>query len=486
MTPEEYASYDSLGLAALVRQGKIHPRELVTLALAEIDKRDPTLGAIVDLDREAAYAQAEQVDITAPLAGVPFLIKDTNIDAAGFATRHASKYFADAAPATQDSEIVRRWRKAGLVIIGKTKTPEYAAEFTCEPRWQGPTRNPFNTDHSTGGSSGGAATAVASGMVPAAHGTDCGGSIRVPSAACGLVGLKPTRGRNPVGPAAGELVSGLDAEHVLVRSVRDTAAFLDTSSAWDDGAPYQAPPGPGSFLDSLALPIGPQRIGMTVSRPDGRMAAPEIVAATERTAETLVRMGHTIVPFHWPDLAGADEAAGMFWHLDLAWLIEGRRQIIGRDPEPGELEPVSWFALRRARSLTALDYLRARSSQNRISRAIAAKFTEIDALLLPTTATLPPLIGQYPGPHGQERDGKYDHETWLDAGYDYCPFTEIFNLTGQPALSLPVGLSASGLPIGIQLATRFGDEALLLAIAHQLESSDPGASALSLSQRTRL
>jgi amidase len=486
MTPEEYASYDSLGLAKLVQQKEIHPRELVTLALGQIDALDPKIGAIVDLDREAAYKQAEQVRLDAPLAGVPFLIKDTNIDAAGFATRHASKYFADASPATEDSEIVKRWRAAGLIIIGKTKTPEYAAEFTCEPRWQGPTRNPWNTDHSTGGSSGGAGAAVAAGMVSAAHGTDCGGSIRVPAAACGLVGLKPTRGRNPVGPGAGELVCGLDVEHVLVRSVRDTAAFLDTSSAWDNGAPYQAPVGPASFLASLSAQVEPMRIGLITTRPDGREAVPEIAAATKRTAETLASIGHTIVAFEWPDLDGADEAAALFWHIELAWMIETRKQIIGRDPAPDELEPVSWVALRRARSLTALDYMRARASQNQVSRAMAAKFAEMDALLLPTTATLPPLIGQHPGPHGQEIDGYYDHNAWLNAGYDYCPFTEIFNLTGQPALSMPAGLSTSGLPIGIQLATRFGDEASLLGLAHQLETADPALTALSLPHRTRL
>ncbi len=464
MTPEDYRRLDAVALAGLVQRGEVDPVDLVDLALGRIAALDPAIGAVVALDPEGARAAARQVSRSLPLAGVPFLVKDTNVDVAGFPTRHGSKFFAEAPAAARDSEIVRRWRAAGVIILGKTKTPEFAADFTTEPRWLGPARNPWNRERSTGGSSGGAAAAIAAGMVPAAHGTDCGGSIRVPAAWCGVIGLKPTRGRMPVGPDVSEFVSGLDVEHVLTRSVRDCAAFLDAGAGLESGAPYDAPPGPTQcWRDALALPRRRLRIAVTVCRPDGSAIAPVIAAAVDRLAGGLTGAGHATVPFVWPDLAGADDAAAVFWQLEIARLIEDRARAMGRPPQADEIEPLSRYSWERGRATSGLDFIAARSVQNRIARAMAEAFAAIDVLLLPTTSELPPALGTF----GAGSDD-FDRQRWCDAAYGHCPFTEIFNLTGQPAIAIPIGLSDDGLPLGVQLAGKFGDEATLLGLAQQL------------------
>jgi amidase len=273
MTEDEYIREDAVGLAALVRRRAETPVQLVQQALARIEALDTGLGAVVALDRQAAIAQAEAVAHDLPLAGVPILIKDTNVDVAGFATRHGSRFYADAPIATADSTLVARLRAAGAVILGRSKTPEFASDFVTEPRFGGPARNPWNRGRATGGSSGGSAAAVAARMVPVAHGTDCGGSIRVPAAACGLVGLKPTRGRIPEGPEIGERVSGLNVEGVLTRSLRDTALLLDILSGPAPGAPTRRP-----RRVRASRPLSPKHRGACelVSRPAHRPAGPSI------------------------------------------------------------------------------------------------------------------------------------------------------------------------------------------------------------------
>ncbi|HLY58588.1 MAG TPA: amidase [Stellaceae bacterium] len=462
MTEEEYAAADATALVALVNRGEAAPWIPTGHALARIAALDPTLGAVVALDGEGALAAARAVDRSLPLAGVPVLVKDTNVDVAGFATRHGSRFYADAPAATGDSELVRRLRAAGAVIVGRSKTPEFASDFVTEPVFGGPTRNPWNRDRAAGGSSGGSAAAVAARMVPAAHGTDCGGSIRVPAAACGLVGLKPTRGRIPQGPDVGERVSGMNVEGVLTRTVRDTALFLDMLAGPDPGAPYQAPHHAGSWRDALVAPSRRLTIGLTTTPPFGGAVAAPIAQATHRVAVALEAQGHAAVPWDWPDLTGFGEAAAVFWQGEIAELIEARIRALGREPGPDEIEPVCRRAWDETRSRSALDFLAAKSVQNRVSRAMSAAFAEIDVLLLPTTADFPPPIGAFVG---------LDYDAWCEAAYAYAPFTEIFNFTGQPAISLPVGLSEDGLPIGVQLAARFGEEALLLRLAPGFEEA---------------
>ena len=466
MTPTEYGAYDAVGLAALVRAGEVTPLELVDCALRQIEALDGDIGAIVHLDEQAARAAAKNVDPAAPLTGVPFLIKDTNIDVAGMPTRHGSLFYRDRPAASADSELVRRWRAAGLIILGKSKTPEFAGDFVTEPSSLGPARNPHDLAMATGGSSGGAAAAVAACYVPAAHGTDCGGSIRIPAAVCGVIGLKPTRGRVPVGPDVGELVSGLDCEYVLTRTVRDTAAFLDISAAPDLGAPYQAPAFAGSWLSASTVKGRRQRIGVTTLRPDGSPVDSEIAAATLRIAAFLEGEGHEVEAFVWPDLSDAGSAAEVFWQLDIAAHIERRCAELGRLPKPEELEPLSWAAWEQTKARSALDYYQAKLRQNRVSRAMATAMGSMDAILLPTTAAMPPRIG------GFHAGKSFDYAGWSSKAYAFAPFTEIFNLTGQPAISLPVAeLNTKRLPIGMQIAGRFGDEAGLLALSAELEAA---------------
>jgi amidase len=462
MTEDDLIAADAVGLASLIRRRALTPVEAVEHALARIERLDAGLGAVVALDRQGALAQAAAVTRDLPLAGVPVLVKDTNVDVAGFATRHGSRFYETAPVATRDSFLVGRLRAAGAVIVGRSKTPEFASDYVTEPRFGGPARNPWDRSRATGGSSGGAAAAVAARMVPVAHGTDCGGSIRVPASACGLVGLKPTRGRVPEGPEVGERVSGMNVEGVLTRSLRDTALLLDVLSGPAPGAPYQAPPPRLSFTAALGETPRGLRIGVTARPAAGGTIAPEIAEALERTAELLTDLGHHPVPWEWPDVAGAGEAAMVFWQAEIAELVEARIQQLGRLPGPDDLETVSRRAWEETGGRGVLEYLRAKSAQNRISRAMAEAFAPIDLLLTPTTAELPPAVGAWAG---------MEQEAWFEAAYRYAPFSEIFNMTGQPAISLPVAMAPEGLPIGLQLAAKFGEEGLLLAAARPLEEA---------------
>ena len=463
MTLNEYATLDATALAEQVRAGAVTPLELVEHALERIAALNERVGAVVAVDADGARRAAAAVDTASPFAGVPVLIKDTSVDVAGFATCHGSKFYADAAPASTDSEFVARLRRAGALIVGKSKTPEYASNFSTEPTWLGPARNPWDLTRTTGGSSGGSAAAIASGMVPVAHGSDCGGSIRVPAACCGLVGLKPTRGRAPAGPMVGERVSGLNSEGVLTRSVRDTSRLLAILSVKDPGAPYQTP-GLGSPADGDFATGRRYRIGVVTVRPEGERVDADVKAEVESVARTLAAWGHSVVPFRWPDIAAAGAAAAVFWHGEIAEVIEQRIGALGRPPREDELEPLSRHAWEQTRRRSALDYLAAKAVQNTMSRRMAAAMTSLDVLLLPTTASTPPKLGAFAG------HGRFDYDAWGRAAYDFAPFTELFNLTGQPAMSLPTGVTAAGMPIGVQLAAAYGDDAILLDLGACLEA----------------
>src|ERR1700691_4756304 len=269
MQPEEYMQFDAVGLAELVHRGEATPLELAEAAIERIEALNPQLNAVVETDFESVRAAASSMDLTVPLAGVPFLAKDVNIEVAGLHLPSSCRWLEGLPAATQDAPLAARWRRAGLSILGRTNTPEFAGEFVCEPTWRGPTQNPWDMSRSPGGSSGGAAAAVASGMVPIAHGTDSGGSIRVPAAACGLVGLKPSRGWVPVGPQQDELSGGLDCEHVLVRSVRHSAVMLDLTRGPEATSRYPIQRAGAPFLAATAAPPPPLRIGMALRGPGG-------------------------------------------------------------------------------------------------------------------------------------------------------------------------------------------------------------------------
>lgn len=470
MKVQEYAAMDAVALAAGVRTGELDPVEVTDAAIAAIEALDPRLNALVVRDFERARVRARAVQPDSPLAGVPFLIKDVNIHCEEWPTTHSSRFFADARP-RPDSEIVRRWRGAGVVLLGKTNTPEFADDFVTEPVFRGATLNPWNASLTVGGSSGGAAAAVASGMVPVAHGSDVGGSIRVPAACCGLFGLKPSRGLNPAGPYAAEAGGNLNCEHVLTRSVCDSAAFLDASAGPEIGAPYRVLPAVASYLAALAQPIGRLRIVSIGRRIDGTAIAPEIEARLADAARLLESLGHEVVSGRFPaavEQAMAGDGWMPLWFMDIAVAIADRAAELGREPRPDEIEQLPRHILESIRAMSAVDYFSARRAAHRAALAMAREFSGFDMILTPSTATLPPPLGSI-----DSHSSPFDYQRWATAAYGFAPFSEIFNVTGQPAASLPLFQSASGMPIGMQLVARQDRDHVLLRLAADLESLSP-------------
>src|ERR1700736_2333048 len=300
MRPEEYIAFDAVGLATLARRGEVTPLELTEAAIERIEALNPRLNAVVERGYDRARAAAGAMDLGAPLAGVPFLAKDINIEVAGLHLTSSCRWLEGLPPADEDAPLAARWRSAGLSILGRTNTPEFATEFVCEPTWRGSTQNPWDLGRTPGGSSGGAAAAVASGMVPIAHGTDSGGSIRVPAAACGLVGLKPSRGWVPVGPHLDELAGGLDCEHVLTRSVRDSGLMLDLTAGSEPTSRMPLTLPAAGFAAAVSAAVPALRIGMTLEAPGGMRPNQEIGAAVERAGELLARAGHQVKEFVFP------------------------------------------------------------------------------------------------------------------------------------------------------------------------------------------
>jgi amidase len=470
MRPDEFSEFDASGLAQLVHDGEATPGELTEAAIAAIERLNPRLNAVVERCFDQARAAAAQIDRDAPLAGVPFLAKDLNIDVAGLHLTASCRWLAALPAARVDAPLAARWRAAGLSILGRTNTPEFAAEFVTEPTWRGPTHNPWDPAVTPGGSSGGAAAAVAAGMVPLAHGTDSGGSIRVPAAACGLVGFKPSRGLVPVGPHLDELAGGLDCEHALTRTVRDSALLLDVTAGPEPTTrqPLRLPA--AGFSAALSARVLPLRIGVALRAPGGMLPDGEIGSAVEEMAALLAIAGHRVSAFEFPATANVGDPALVIWLTAIAEEIEFYRAQVGRPPERHELEALTWEALARGTRHSALDYARARRALSVAAADLAAQFQDIDVLLLPTTASLPVKIGQIDG-----RTAAFDLDQWNAASYGYAPYTEVFNATGQPAMSLPLAMSKTGLPIGIQFAARLGEDELLLSLAAWLEKEVPWA-----------
>jgi amidase len=478
MRPDEYMDFDGIGLAELVRAGEATASEVAQAAIARIDSVDRSLNSVVQRGYPAALEAARTVETTAPLCGVPFLAKDMNIDVAGMQLTYSCRWLENAPPASTDAPLAARWRAAGLILLGRTNTPEFAGEFVTEPTLRGPTRNPWDLSLSPGGSSGGAAAAVAAGLVPIAHGTDSGGSIRVPAAVCGLVGLKPSRGWVPVGPHLDELAGGLDCEHVLTRTVRDTAMMLELTAGPESTSRVSLRPEPGTFSRAIGASTGPLRIAVLLNAPGGVVPHEEIGAAVEEIAGALARAGHSVKRAAFPQSAEVGRPAGIVWLTAIAEEIDFLSQRSGRGPAPDELEALTRAALTLGRRSTALDYLRARRALSRSTREMAETFREFDVLLLPATAGFPPHIGQIDG-----RTPAFDMDRWNAESYGFAPYTEIFNVTGQPAISLPLAMSRSGLPIGIQLVAPLGEDARLISLAAWLERERPWTNRLAALRR---
>lgn len=468
MRTDEYASLDAVGLAAAVRAGDLTPLEVVDAAIAAITAVNPTLNAVVLTDFDRARENARNVPRDLPLSGVPFLIKDVDIFVGEWPTTMSSRYFATA-HARADSEIVKRWRAAGTIFLGKTNTPEFADDFATEPVYRGATLNPWDLSLTVGGSSGGAAAAVASGMVPVAHGSDVGGSIRVPAACCGVFGLKPSRGRNPSGPHFGARGGGLNCQHVLSRSVRDSAAFLEVTAGPECGAWTCVQRPADSYLSVLTRPPGRLNVVCLPQRIDGTPVAPEIEEHLLAATALLRQLGHSVTMQHFPpELAQAMLGDGwtLLWMADVALAIEERAADLGRPPVLDEIEPLARWIHRHVLGRSALDYLQAQRAAHSAALAMSRAFDAFDIIMTPTTAALPPPVGTF-GANAPD----FSYQKWAMAAYGFAPFTEIFNVTGRPAASLPLFLSRGGIPVGIQLVARELREDLLLQLAATLEEA---------------
>lgn len=478
----EYHKYDGLGLAELVRAKEVTAGELVEEAIRRIEAHNPKINAVVCKMYDDARATAKGGLSGGPFTGVPFLLKDLISTYAGVPTSSGNRVLRHI-PAARDSELVRRFKAAGVVIVGKTNTPEFGLTPYTESETLGTARNPWNLSRTPGGSSGGSAAAVAAGMVPLASGGDGGGSIRVPASCCGLFGLKPTRGRTPTGPDVGEIWHGLVIEHVITRSVRDSAAMLDAVSGADVGAPYAAPPA-GCFLRDVTTEPGRLRIAFTAHPFWGRTTHEDCEAGLRSTVDLLRQLGHETIEAA-PRVDG-QACAVAFLTIVAAETrvdVELAARAATRKPSSSDFEAGTYAIGLLGRALRASDYASASRLLQATSREVARFFQQHDVLLTPTLSQPPIPIGALQ-PKGVElatlKVVSRLNLAWLLGAlgiieplaaktFDFVPYTPLFNVTGQPAMSLPLHWNRAGLPIGMQFVGRFGDEATLFRLAGQLE-----------------
>lgn len=483
----EFDRYDGLGLGELVQRGEVSSRELVQEVLERIERVQGPLNAVVHTMGERALAEAERTPRTGPFAGVPLLVKDLVSPLAGEPMRKGCKFFEGYIP-TEDSEFLTRLRRAGFVLTAKTATPEFGILPVTEPQSHGATRNPWSTDHTTGGSSGGSAAVVAAGVVPIATGGDGGGSIRIPASCCGVFGLKPTRGRTPTGPSEGELWQGCAGEHVLTRSVRDSAAVLDAVVGADPGEPYVAPPPARSYLQALAQAPRKLRIGFTTEGIMPAVIHADCQAAVRDAAKLCADLGHEVVEEKPAfDAEAFSHAFLMMLCGEVAAEVAESERLLGRKARSAELEPGTWLLTLLGRRYTAVDFALADHVLKRSGRQFVPYFARYDVLLTPTLGKPPLQVGELL-PKGAElamlkaliglraggilRSMGAMQKIAADA-WSFTPSTAPFNATGQPAMSVPLYWNTEGLPIGTQFVGRFGDEETLLQLAAQLEAARP-------------
>ena len=463
---KEYEAYDALGLADLVRRKKVSADELLEAAIQRVDARNPAINAVTmklyDYAKQAIAAGLPD----GPFRGVPFLMKDLTSAVAGVQMTRGSRFFADTPPSTADSEHVTRLKRAGLVIFGRTNTCELGLSLTCEPQLYGPTRNPWNVAHISGGSSGGAAAAVAARMLPIAHASDGFGSIRAPAACCGLVGLKPTRSRNTFAPAIGEGLGGASTEHAVSLSVRDSAALLDATRGTGAGDPYVAPLPVRPYLEEVGANPGKLRIAWSAKAPNGAKIDPEYLRLLEETVRMCIDLGHHVEECD-PDIDG-DAVVPTFLTLVAANTVVNiaGHPTAGRAAREGEVERITWLTAKMGEKVSAADYVRATQTAHRLGRQMAAFHSDWDVLLTPGLASPAVQLGWI----DMMMD---DFDEYWRRVFHFSPFTVCFNLTGQPGMMLPLGQSTGGLPLAVQLVARYGDEATLFRLGAQLEAAKP-------------
>ncbi|CAK9887943.1 MULTISPECIES: amidase [Pseudomonas] len=467
MKVSEYVQFDAVGLAELIAQGHVSADEVQAAAQQAIAIVEPKVNALAEHWHDEPLPTCAE----GPLHGVPFLIKDLAISMRGRAHEFGSR-LAQGTGSTADSFLMQRFRRAGLVTLGRTTTPELAISTTTESRLSGPTRNPWDLNRSAGGSSGGSAAAVASGMVPVAHATDGGGSIRVPAAACGLFGLKPSRGLISMGPFMDEAWSGLAVQGVLSRSVRDSALLLDCMAGAEPGDPFQLAPAPGSYLSALKQAPGALKIAVQWHPLNGQRSDPLMVEALQGLVETLESLGHHCeqvdldIGLSWDAFV---EMNARFWASNTAAWLDALSAETDRPLNSPWLEPATLALHRFGQALPARDLLAAMDQRNLVSRQTGAFFQRFDLLLSPTLSQLPPLIGTYNA--GQEQ---LDGLGWMHRVFNHSPFTALANICGTPSMSLPLYQDrVSGLPLGMQFTAGAAGERLLLSLAGQLEQALP-------------
>jgi len=463
---QDYRRHDALSLAELVRTKQVAPQELLDAAAARSRDVNGKINAIV-VDHEALARKSISDGLpNGPLTGVPYLLKDLGAALKGTATTGSFSLTKDTI-ADADSTFVERCKAAGLVIFGKTHSPELGLTPSSESRMHGATRNPWNLNHIAGGSSGGAAAAVSAGIVPVAHATDGGGSIRIPAACCGLFGLKPTRARTPAGPKRGEGWGGASIGHVVSRSVRDSAAFLDATAGAAPGDPYAAPHQARPFLEEVGKKPGRLRIAVSTAASINAPVHPDAIAAVQHAAKLCESLGH-IVEEAAPKLNGMEimAAQGIVISANVAFAVEEAAEALGRKPRPEDVERATWFRVENARKVDSSAYARAMNTLHLVGRSLAGFMDNYDVILQPTAAQ-PPL------PIGVMNMDREDLPHMFREMIGFIPYTGIYNLTGQPSANIPLFWNAGGLPIGTMFTTRFGDEATLFQLAAQLEQAQP-------------
>jgi amidase len=484
----EYDKLDALDLATLVRRREVSAAELLEEAIARTERVNPQINAVIAKLYEEARLQAQAPLEDGRFKGVPFLLKDLQAAMAGAPVSFGSRFLAGF-KADHDNTLVERYRRAGLVIFGRTNTPEFGLTPFTEPAYYGPTRNPWNLARTPGGSSGGAAAAVAAGIIPVAHASDGGGSIRIPAACCGLFGLKPTRGRTPCGPDFSELWRGLAIDHVISRSVRDSAAMLDATAGPEWCSPYHAPAQERPFLNELGVSPGRLRVAFTKKgHLSGRPIHPDCAAAVDDVARLMAGLGHQVEEADL-DLDAEQFARDFFLLLtvDIAAGYEQLSRLVGHRPRRGEIETDTALMAMIGRQQRALDAALARDRQLEMARQAMRFFQRYDVLLSPTLGTPPVRIGELI-PRGAEHYLRQLVATARFSGllrlpgvvaasvsriFDFVPFTPLANVTGQPSMNVPLHWNAEGLPVGTMFTARFGEEATLLRLAAQLEAARP-------------
>ncbi len=474
---DDLSRLDATAQAGLVRRGDVSPLELVDAAIGRIEALNPSLNAVIHPLFDKARAAAASPDLPdGPFRGVPMVVKDLTCHTAGDPFHEGMRFLRDLEwVAPGDTYLAAKFRAAGFVFVGKTNTPELGILPTTEPDAYGPTRNPWNTGHSTGGSSGGSAAAVASGMVPVGHANDGGGSIRIPASECGLVGLKPTRGRTSLGPDFGEIMGGLVVEGVVARTVRDAAGVLDAIRGPMPGDPYAAPPPARPYGEEVGAEPRRLRIGILTEAPGGTADThPDCLRATEDAGHLLESLGHTVEPEAPPALDDPEYIAQFItlWASGQAWNLDHWSRVTGSKIGQEQVEPLTWALAEMGRTYTGGDLLSSMEWLEFMSRRMLQWWAGgFDLLLTPTLAEPPPPLGEF----GIDPDNPLQP---LFRAAGLTPYTPLFNVSGQPAISLPLSWSAEGLPIGVQLVADIGREDLLIRVAGQLEVAAPWADRL--------